>query len=104
MYVKKESRGRYEEYICYQTVLGDPKKKNSEKIPKCTCRIKIEISSGNLLPKTKPHTTHDNHEILYKDMKSKNKITDDIIAITEACKGLSLNAPINDVFTKEIAT
>lgn len=26
LYVKKESRGGYDEYICYQTVLGDPKK------------------------------------------------------------------------------
>lgn len=104
LYVRKESRRGCDEYICYQTILGDAKKKNILNIPMCTCRVKIDIATGKLLPRKKSHTAHNDHELLYKDMKSKNKITDDVIAISEACKGLSIKVPINDIFTREIAT
>lgn len=104
LYVKKESRGGFHEYICYQTILCDPKKKDVASVIPCTCRIKIDISTGNLLPSKKQHSSHANHELLFKDMNSKNKITDDVVAITEACKGLAVHVPINDIFTREIAT
>lgn len=104
LFVKKESRRGFDEYVCYQTIIGDPKKKKSENFKPCTCRIKIDIETKIVAPRGKGHSEHENHVILYKDMQSKNKIVDDCIAISEACKGLSIKVPTNDIFTREIST
>lgn len=45
-----------------------------------------------------------NHEMLYKDMKSKNKIIDDVVSLSKQLENLSTEVPAPDIFTRELAT
>lgn len=89
------------DYICYQSILRKNLKK--KKIPNCTSRVKID-NCGLCTRKRIPHSTHMNHEMLYKDMKSKNKIIDDVVSLSKQLENLSTEVPAPDIFTRELAT
>lgn len=49
------------------------------------------------------HTTHENHEEIYKDMISKNNFIDDVVEISDKLAGLSTQVSNRDIFTRELA-
>lgn len=103
LYVKKRSTKNTTDYICYQTILAKNKKTNANKtIPHCTSRVKID-SNGICTAKEKPHVTHDHHEILYRDMKSKNGFLDQVEAINEQLEDLPIEVSNRDLFTRELS-
>lgn len=103
LYVKKKKLKSGIHYICYQTILAKNMKKNVKKtIPRCTSRVKID-NHGICTHLNIPHSVHDSHELLYKDMKSKNNFIDDVEAISKRLEDLSTQVSSQDLFTRELA-
>lgn len=103
LYVKNVTRRGHEEFVCYQTVITDPKKKDCYGI-RCTRRVKIHLETKELVCRDMTPHNHPSHELLFHDMQSKNKIIDDCIAIAHVSKGLAIKVPISDIFIREIST
>lgn len=108
LYVRHIERGGKTEYICYQKILFKQEKlKKSSKMSrrdnsKCTARIKID-ANGKCSRNNIAHTSHNNHEFLYKDIVSKNEIIDRCVAIKQSYGGIPVKVPVHDVFTVELA-
>lgn len=68
----------------------------------CTARVIID-ENGKCIRNKVPHTHHDSHEMIYKDMVTKNNIIDRSIAIKTVLDGIPVEVPIHDVFTHELA-
>lgn len=62
------SKGRENEFICYQTVLCDRKKKDHDEHISCTARIRL-LSNGTCERQNihVQHTCHPHHECLVSD-------------------------------------
>lgn len=113
LYVTQDRRNGKQEYICYQKILSKPQNKkkskknktrrygNNSSIP-CTARVIID-KNGKCMRNKVPHSNHDNHEIFYKDLRTKNNIIDRSIAIKNVLDGLPTDVPMQDVFTHELA-
>lgn len=113
LFVTQAKRNGKEEYICYQKFLSKTgNKKTSKKSKKrrngknssnpCTARIVID-ANGKCYRNKVPHSAHDNHEFIYKDMVTKNRIISRSLAIKDALDGIPLEVPTHDVFTHELA-
>lgn len=98
------SKGRNNEFICYQTILSDKKKKNHEKHVPCFARIRClpdgKCERQNILVQ---HTDHPNHEIIGSD----KQIMNEVIRKTE---NLRINyphdahrVPNRHIFQREVA-
>lgn len=100
LFVKKGTPNRKGDldWICYQTILCE--KDTNE--TKCTSRIKRK-TNGKSFRKSLPHTQHKNHDLIYKDLQSRNGIIDDCIAFSELCDNLALKVPVNDFFTRALS-
>lgn len=103
LYVKKRTKKNSTDYICYQSILAKNKTKNVDKtIPNCTASVKID-TNGNCTANSIAHTVHQNHEILSRDMKSKNNFLDEVVAISKMLVDLPLEVSNRDVFTRELS-
>lgn len=101
LYVKKKhhkSTGK-EDWICYQEILC---KSDSNAMP-CTSRVLVDPKTGSCTHKQIAHTYHPNHELILKDLISRNKIVDDVITLRELCENLSIDIPVGNIFTRELA-
>lgn len=88
------------DYVCYQTILK--KNKANSSMPKCTARVHVD-DQGNCISKSS-HTAHNDHELVFKDMQTKNKFLDSVISINHDLKDLPANVSNYDIFTREMAT
>lgn len=81
------SKGRKNEYICYQHVLRSQKKRDDTEHPMCTSRVRrlqnglCERANVNI-----PHSHHPNHEIIVSD----KNIMESVI---QQCQALQLDHP-----------
>lgn len=87
------------DWICYQTILRQQDPNETE----CTSRLK-RTTNGICFRNFLTHTAHKNHEIIYKDLMSKHKIVSDSVQFDKLCEGLAMKVPVNDFFTRELAT
>lgn len=101
LYVKKKVHNNTgkQDWVCYQEILckTDPKA-----IP-CSSRVLLDPKTNMCTPKKIPHTNHLNHEILEKDLLTREKVYDDCIALKNLTDGLSLSIPAGEIFTRELA-
>lgn len=69
------SKGRENEYICYQTILTDKKKKDHEKHLSCSARIRC-LPNGKCERQNVfiQHTAHPNHERIVTDKQLMNEV------------------------------
>lgn len=103
LYVKKRTKKNSTDYICYQTVLAKSKTKNANKtIPICTATVKID-KKGICTMKEKPHVAHECHEVLYRDMKTKNNFLDEVATISKQLENLPIEVSNRDIFTRELS-
>lgn len=101
LYVKKSTRKcGQESWICYQSVLSDKKVKNSANIVKCTARVTIFNNTGER--NSIPHTAHDSHEILFKDIVSKNNMVETCKFLKENVEESSHKIAMNDIYCHEM--
>lgn len=71
-------------------------------IPQCTASVKID-NKGICTCNTKPHNAHVNHEIIYKDFKSKHAFLDNVVSISKLLEDLPVEVSNRDIFTRELA-
>lgn len=102
LYVKKDTKTRGIDYICYQTIRSNPKKKRNENVIQCTSR-RIVDAEGKVTKNSIPHSNHENHESYYKDMMSKNAIIDTVILLRALDEDIGIRYSTHDVFTKELS-
>lgn len=102
LYVKKAERNGGVDYICYQTILLKNKENSKKKLPTCTSRVKV-TTDGKCKGKLIPHTNHDNHEAIYKDLKTRNAFLDKVVTVNDVLEGLSVKVSNRDIFTLELA-
>lgn len=98
------SKGRQNEYICYQTVLSDKKRKEHEKHIQCSARIRClpngKCERQNMFVQ---HTDHPNHERIVSDKQIMNEII-------QKAENLRINfphdahkVPNRHIFQREVA-
>lgn len=101
LYVKKSSTKSGSDWICYQTIIKK-RQGSSDGILSCTSRVRIDIN-GICTVKRIPHTAHARHEIIYKDMKSKNRFIDDVVEISMVLEDFPVDVSNKDIFTRNMA-
>lgn len=79
LYVLKVQRDANDEnskeYICYQTILFAPKKKNqNNNNNKVEYTARVKMQSNGLCVRNMPHTCHNNHEDILQDMRKSNEM------------------------------
>lgn len=96
LYVYKIARNGTKEYICYETILTKPKKKNVQ-TPHQNCTARVKLISDNTCVLNMPHKCHPSHESIMHDLKKRNNMK-------EKCKILKGNFPIvgHRISTREI--
>lgn len=101
LYVKKKHHNctGKEDWICYQEILC---KSDSSATP-CTSRVLVDPKTCSCVQKQVAHSIHPNHELILKDLISRNQIVDDVITLRDLCENLSIDVPVGDIFTRELA-
>lgn len=100
LYFKKSTqKNGKEDWICYQEMLS----KTQKNAVRCTSRLSVDRSTLIATRKKIPHSHHENHELLYKDLLSRTNIVNDCVQLKKLCEGLSMNIRAHDVFTRELA-
>lgn len=103
LYVLKYERGDAKEYICYQSILAAPKKKD-ENNTHIKCNARVKLFRDGTCEKTKvQHTNHDSHELIVRDMMKRNNMK-------SVCRTLKHQHPVDShkistrhIFQNEIA-
>lgn len=104
LYTFSVKRNGLREFMCYQTVLSDPRKKNGPNAPKCTSSVRL-MPDGKCQRMNEhiPHTEHADHQMIADDKKTMN-------SMTNQCRNLRLNhpedahkIPARHIFQHEIA-
>lgn len=70
-------------------------------VPKCTARVQID--SEGICKEKSEHSIHVDHELIYKDMKTKNNFLDEIVSLNQKLKDIPVNVSNADIFTREMA-
>lgn len=77
LFVFKCARSGAREYICYQTILSAPKKRDNVSLDidttECTARVKI-LKDGTCKRMGKYHTNHADHKSIKGDLKKRNNL------------------------------
>lgn len=74
LYVFKVERNGTKEYICYQTILSVPKKRNKdENHVNCTARVRL-LSNNTCQRMQVSHTNHNNHNAIIDDIEKRNNM------------------------------
>lgn len=103
LYVKHrvvEGKEPGEDWICYQSILN---KKDKDQV-KCTSTV--HLGQNNICKQKNirnPHTNHINHELIYKDIMSLNKIKTDCINAKVVSDGVAMKISASDIFTRELS-
>lgn len=101
MYV---SKGREKEFICYQTILSDRKRKDHEKHLACTARIRCLLNGlcerQNVLVQ---HTSHPSHESIATDKQIMNSIIQKAENLRIDYSHDAHRVPNRHIFQREVA-
>lgn len=100
LYFRKKIDNGMEDWGCYQEML----RKKNPGATSCSARLSVDRSRPTCSSKSMAHSAHNNHELIYMDLISRNKIVDDCINLKNAVEGLSIDVPVADIFTRELAT
>lgn len=100
LYSKKCGRGGSVEYECYQTTLR--KRKNTKREHKA-CTSGVVLKNGKCFPKKKGHTSHENHQKIFEDLQTLNKVKEVCIIMKENCEDLCISVPARNIFTRELS-
>lgn len=104
LYVLSIERNGNKEFVCYQTVLCDPKKKNQSSQLKCRSRVRL-LPNGTCerMNVHVPHTDHENHKMLADDKKKVHRMKTMLNNLKENHPEDAHKIPNRHVFQREIA-
>lgn len=109
IYVPQESmlyvaKGRNDEFVCYQTILTDPKKQDHEKHVKCTARI--HLLPNGLCERQNPlinHTFHENHKTIVQDKAIVASVCETVELLKDHLGPLSSRVPNRPIFQNAVS-
>lgn len=98
------SKGRTGEFICYQTVLADRKKKGHENHIKCSARIRC-LPNGTCKRQNEyvQHTSHPNHERIVSDKQVMRNIVTKAEELRTNYVDDAGRMPNRHIFQREVA-
>lgn len=104
LYVFKMERNGMREYVCYQTILCTPKKKKTSNVDhtKCTARVRIR-RDGTLQKMNTPHTQHQDHDMLVRDMNKRETMKKQTRRLREDHPEDAHKIPLRHIFQRQIA-
>lgn len=79
-------------HLCYENKKGGS----------CPARRIID-SNGHVTTNSLPHSNHSNHELYYKDMKTRSDIINTCAQTATLLDGLHQTVPSQQIFTRELA-
>lgn len=99
LYVGKGSRNECKTFVCYQTVLNGKDKKQNQ------CSARITIDKNDVCKRNKvQHSTHPNHENLFRDMETANSMKGLCKQLQELLGSSARKISTREIFNKKLAT
>lgn len=104
LYTYKVQRNGIKEYICYQTILAVPKKRNEagKHHPYCTARVRI-FPDGICENMNVPHTHHDNHEAIVHDLNLRNNMKQKCRTLRDDHEEDARKIPTRHIYQREVS-
>lgn len=104
LYVFKMERNGMREYVCYQTILCMPKKKETPNVDhaKCSARVRIR-RDGTLERMNVQHTQHQDHDMLVRDMNKRETMKNQARRLREDHPEDAHKIPLRHIFQRQIA-
>lgn len=98
------SKGREQEFICYQSVLADSKKKDQRNHIPCSARIRL-LPNGTCERKNVfvPHSAHLNHESIVIDKKIMENVVQKAVKLRTDYAEDAYRVPNRHIFQREVA-
>lgn len=95
LYSKKDERADGKRiYLCYQNRIDENQP--------CPARRFIDIA-GVVTTNEVPHSCHQDHNLIYKDMKTRSDVLNSCIQAASALEGLHISVPNQRIFTRELS-
>lgn len=103
LYVQNNERNGKKVYVCYQSILSKQKQKENDQ-NHINCKARVTINEGGVCERNKiPHSDHENHEIEYLDLVTRNAITDKCRFLKEHFPESAHKIPEHEIFMKELS-
>lgn len=103
LYVRKSDRLGHVYLVCNDTIVSKQKKFANNEFELCSARCCVD-ENANMCRKTQDiHTKHGDHEIIYKDMVSRNAMKDRCRFIAENFPMSANKIPIKEIFLMEMS-
>lgn len=98
LYVRKSSRNGTVYLTCYDTIISKNDINNE-----VFCSARCHLQQNTCVRTEAPHTNHENHEMIYKDLVSLNAMKDTCRLLAEWFPISAKNIPIKEIFLMEMA-
>lgn len=100
LYVKNSSMKGVHRYVCYQKILRKPDQ-NINATPACYARITMK--GGKCFRTNEPHASHDDHQHIYEDLLTSNKIKSTCKQLREILGESARAVETRTIFNRELA-
>lgn len=100
LYVKNSTMKGVQRYVCYQKILRK-NSKNKDSTPLCYARITMK--EGNCYRTNAPHARHDDHQHIYEDMLTSNRIKSTCKQLREILGESARAIDTRKIFNQELA-
>lgn len=101
LYCRKDGYNGTKYLVCYETVASRSKK--NKKSVKCPARRHLDEKSGKSSCTLSQHSSHDNHEVIYRDLVSLNAMKDRCRYLAENFPGCAHRISVKGIFLKELS-
>lgn len=104
LYRFKRNRNGAKDFICYQTILAKPTKREpARNEDRCDCNGSVRLYSDGTCKRMNEHNTHRSHESIMRDMKKSNNIKQKCAILKNDFPEESHKISPRNIFQREIA-
>lgn len=101
LFCYKYERSGQIEYTCYQSMLPNDYKSDSEH--NCTARIIVNNNDKQCRRNNVAHTNHQNHELVFRDLQTLNAVREKSRKISEWCPLSASKVSAKEILAMELA-
>lgn len=103
LFLQKSTRDGIIYLVCYDTIVNKPKISEGVSVRVCRARRRINESTKECSKTSSDHCVHGNHEILFRDLVSLNKMKEQCRFLSEKFPFSAHLVPISEIFIIEMA-
>lgn len=103
LYVRKYSKNSKIYLSCYERCLTKKFAKNNPSFQLCPAKVHLDTKTNLCYRTNAPHTSHDDHELKYRDLQSLNGMKDHCRFLAKHFPFSCHKIPIKEIFLLEIA-